>query len=233
VDVREEVEEAARELGSQGVRVTAHRCDVADRAAMERLRDQVLATHGRVHLVVNNAGVSVAGRFAETKLEDFAWIMNVNFWGVVHGCHVFLPVLLEQDEAHIVNVSSSFGLLGMAGKTGYAASKFAVRGFSESLRAELSGTRVGVTVLYPGPVDTGIVQRGRVASEAQREAEAKFLASRSIPAERVARRLLEGIRKDEPRVLLSVDYLAIDALARLSPDLSQALAAFLAKRMPF
>ena len=220
-------------LRATGRRVSTHVVSVADRTAMASLPAAVVDAHGAAHILVNNAGVSVAGRFEAVPLADLDWIFSINFWGVVHGCHAFLPLLRAQDEAHIVNVGSSFGLLNMAGKTGYGATKFAVRGFSEALRAELAGSRVGLTVLYPGAVATDIVHRGRVADPAQREAEARFLASRALPVERAAQAMLRGIRHDHARVLVGMDYRLIDWMARLSPAMAAWLMGRLAQRMPF
>lgn len=227
------LEQVAGPLRATGRRVSTHVVDVADRAAMAALPAAVVDAHGAAHILVNNAGVSVAGRFEAVPLADLDWIFAINVWGVIHGCHAFLPVLRAQDEAHIVNVGSSFGLLNMAGKTGYGTTKFAVRGFSEALRAELAGSRVGLTVLYPGPVATDIVHRGRVADPAQREAEARFLASRALPVERAAQAMLRAIRRNQARVLVGMDYRIIDWLARLSPALAAWFAAQMARRMPF
>ncbi|WP_395816378.1 SDR family NAD(P)-dependent oxidoreductase [Archangium minus] len=122
VDIDGEALERARgEFASTGRTVSLHVANVADRARMLALPEEVLAAHGHVHLLVNNAGVSVAGRFEEVGLEDLDWIFGVNFWGMVHGCKAFLPHLRREPEAHIVNLCSSFGLLGFAGKTGYSA----------------------------------------------------------------------------------------------------------------
>jgi len=233
VDVDPAVDGAAAGLAASGTRVTAHRCDVADRAAMLRLPAEIVAQHGAVHVLVNNAGVSLAGRFLDASLEDLDWIVAINFWGVVHGCKAFLPVLLAQDEGHIINVSSSFGLLGFAGKTGYSATKAAVRGFSEALRAELLGSPVGVTVLYPGPVATELIDRGRAVDEQQRTAEARFVADRAVPAARVGRKAVAALRRGPARVMISIDYRLIDWLVRTSPSLAQAVTARIARRMPF
>lgn len=220
VDVDPAVERVAHDLG--GVAFVA---DVADRARMMRLPDEVLAKLAHVDLLINNAGVSVAGAFEDVPLEDFDWIVGVNFWGVVHGCRAFLPALRARPEAHIVQVCSSFAWLGFPEKSAYAATKAAVRAFSESLRSELAETSVGVTLLFPGPVDTNLVRRGRAANEAQREREVAFLASRAIPAERVARRCLDAVRKNRARVLVGVDYHLLDWLTRASPSLAQAVTA--------
>ena len=234
VDINGEALERVRaELAPTGRTVSLHVANVADRPRMMALPEEVLAAHGHVHLLVNNAGVSVAGRFEDVPLEDMDWIFGVNFWGVVHGCKAFLPYLRRESEAHIANLCSSFGLLGFAGKTGYSATKFAVRGFSESLRAELLGGPVGLTVVYPGAVDTAIVHTGRAVNAAQREAEARFITSRAIPSSRVANRIVRGIQRKSARVLVGFDYHLVDWMTRLSPELSQAVTARLSQRMPF
>lgn len=234
VDAREDrLEEAEARLTAFGVRVSVHACDVADVAAVDSIRERVLEEHAAVHILINSAGVSLAGPFAEQTPDDIEWIMRINFMGTVNACHSFLPDLIAAGEGHIVNVSSSFGILGMAGKAGYSASKFAVRGFSEALRMELADRGVGVTVLYPGPVATNIIVDGRAPSSEQKAGEAEFIRRRAVAPELVARRTLRGIRRNRARVMLSVDYRAIDLATRLFPSWSQSLARYAAKRLPF
>src|SRR5687767_1447007 len=146
VDLNESgLEDTASAVRALGRKVSLHVADVADRARMERLPGEVVAEHGHVHVLVNNAGVSVSGNLVDQSLDDFAWLMGINFWGVVYGCKLFLPQLLAEDEAHIVNVSSMFGLIGIPTQISYNAAKYAVRGISDALQSELAGTRVGVT----------------------------------------------------------------------------------------
>src|SRR3972149_3710370 len=121
---------------------------------MAALADAVIAAHGAVHIVVNNAGVSVAAPFEYQSLEDFAWLIGINFWGVVYGCKFFLPHLKAAGEGHIVNLSSVLGTPGPPTQSSYAAAKFAVRGFSESLRTELEPYRIGVTSVHPAAINT-------------------------------------------------------------------------------
>lgn len=218
------------ELSPLAPELSIHTVDVADAEQVIACREEVISRYGGVHLLVNCAGVSLAGAFSDTSLDDFDWVMGVNLRGTVNCCKLFLPDLLAQPRAHIVTVSSSFGLVGFPGKSGYAASKFAVRGFSESLRMELSATGVGVTVLYPGPVDTGIVREGRAMSESQRKREVSFLASRAIPVETVAKATLRGIDRNAARVILSWDYLVIDWLTRLAPLSAQRLIGYIGRR---
>ena len=156
-DIREdELATSAEAARAAGVTVTTHRVDVSRREDVERWANEAEAVHGRVRALINNAGVAMHGTFEEQTLEDFAWLFGINFWGVLHGLKAFLPLLKREPEAHIANVSSVFGLIGPAGQAAYSASKFAVRGLSEVLRAELDGTPVRVSVIHPGGVDTAI-----------------------------------------------------------------------------
>ena len=159
---------AAEIAGSEdagALRISHHRLDVANRAAVAAFPDQVIAAHGSVDILVNNAGVALGGTFLEIAESDFDWLFGINFWGVVRMTRAFLPLLQKSEEARIVNVSSLFGLIAPPGQTAYAASKFAVRGFSESLRHELADTRVGVTVVHPGGVATSIAKNARMPDE--------------------------------------------------------------------
>ncbi|MGE3672806.1 MAG: SDR family NAD(P)-dependent oxidoreductase, partial [Polyangiaceae bacterium] len=132
------LESARKQAEALGVRVTTHRVNVADLKAMERFVDEVVAAHGGVNILINNAGVAATSAFEEQSLSDYEWLVGINFWGVVYGCKLFLPHLKRADEAHIVNISSMFGLTGIPTQTAYCATKFAVRGFTESLWVELS-----------------------------------------------------------------------------------------------
>jgi short-subunit dehydrogenase len=211
---------AARELG---VRVSTHQVDVADAAAMAEFRDAVLREHGRVALLVNNAGVAIAGTVNELSLDDMQWLVGINFWGVVHGVKLFLPVLQQQYDAHIVNISSIFGIVAPPGQSAYAASKFAVRGFSEALRHELAlaGSTVKLSVVHPGGVRTQIAANARAAagvSNARRsEGIARFEQLARTTPEAAAERIVRGILKDEKRILIGRDAHFLDRVQRLFP----------------
>src|SRR5688500_7008848 len=156
--------ETATIVSPHGVTVSRHELDVADRAAVAAFPDAVEQAHGRADILVNNAGVAVGGTFVEIAEEDFEWLFEINFWGVVRMTRAFLPLLRRSDEAHIVNISSLFGLIAPPGQSAYCASKFAVRGFSESLRRELEaeGAKIAVTTVHPGGVNTMIAENARV-----------------------------------------------------------------------
>lgn len=230
VDRDPAVHDARKALGA----ADAHEIDVADGGAMASLAERVVTAHGAVHLLVNNAGIALAGRFEDVSAEAFERLFAVNFFGVVHGCRAFLPALRAEAEAHVVNVCSSFAWLGFPNKSAYAASKAAVRAFSESLRAELAHEgRVGVTLLFPGPVDTNLVRKGDAVDPKQRDQEAAFLARRAIPVERVAARCLRGVRKNAARVVVGMDYRLLDWAVRASPELAAAAVTAMSRRLPF
>ena len=142
--------ETLESLGSKSAAVSTHVMDVAEEVSVSAFAEDVSRQHGRVTLLINNAGVSLHGDFEEISLHDFRWVMNINFWGTVYGVKYFLPMLKRARRAHIVNLSSVFGIIAPAGQCAYAASKFAVRGFTEALRHELEGSNVGVSSVHPG-----------------------------------------------------------------------------------
>jgi short-subunit dehydrogenase len=211
---------AARKIG---VRVSMHHVDVSDAAAMEAFRDAVLREHERVALLVNNAGIAAVGTVAELSLDDIALLMGINFWGVVHGVKLFLPVLQQQYDAHIVNLSSIFGIVAPPGQSAYAASKFAVRGFSEALRHELAaaGSTVKVSVVHPGGIATAIAANAHAAagvSNARRsDLVTRFAQVAHTTPEAAAERIVRGILKDEKRILIGRDALYLDRVQRLFP----------------
>ncbi len=220
VDVRPEgIAETAEMVRRLGRTASTHVADVSDADRMLELPTEVVSEHGACHILVNNAGVTSAGAFEKESLEDLRWIVGINLWGVVHGCHAFLPLLLQQDEAHIVNVSSMVGLLGLPHNAAYALTKGAVRSFSESLRAELVTTSVGLSTVFPGAHRTGITAtaRGSQRSKLSDMGKSKLapLAMRS-PAG-LSRRIATAIEKDRARVVAGPDARLIDLWARIAP----------------
>ena len=206
-----------------GGRVSMHIVDVSHEAEVAEYAAATVAAHGRVNLLVNNAGVALGGTFEELSQDDLEWIMGINFWGGVYGCRHFLPHLRVAAPARIVNVSSVFGLIGPPEQTGYAASKFAVRGFSESLRHELRGSGVGLSVVHPGGIRTAIARRARPGSLTTRpraeleRGQADFERRLVTSPHRAAARILRGIEGDEGRILIGTDATVIDVLQRLFP----------------
>jgi short-subunit dehydrogenase len=223
VDLRPEgIEQTAALVRAEGRVASTHVADVADADRVAGLPAEVLEVHGGCHVLVNNAGVTAAGRFEAETLEDLEWIVGINVWGVVHGCRAFLPVLREADEAHIVNLSSMVGLVGLPQNAAYSLTKGAVRSFTEALRSELVATPIGVTAVFPGAIRTNIMQTARGA-EAQRLAD--MARSRWAPLalrspETVARRIVAAIDKDRARVVVGPDARAVDLWSRLAPGRS-------------
>ncbi len=208
----------ARKLTS--ATVTTHQVDVSDREAVQRFADETEREHGAVQLLINNAGVALGGEFADVTLDDFAWLMGINFWGEVYGVKAFLPILLRQPEAHIVNISSVFGLATPPGQTAYAASKFAVRGFSESLRGELRPKHIRVSVVHPGGVRTNIAVNARVRNvdpELLEQGKKQWERALRMPPEQAAAIILRGVERNRDRILVGNDARLLDFLARLAP----------------
>jgi short-subunit dehydrogenase len=213
--------ETAQSLGKKGALVTTHVVDVADEEGVRLFADDVAKQHGRTTLLINNAGVSLHGDFEEISLDDLRWLMNINFWGTVYGVKYFLPMLKRERRAHIVNLSSVFGIIAPAGQCAYSASKFAVRGFTEALRHEFAGGDVNVSCVHPGGIRTAIARRSRIgagASASKREANiARFERMARTPPEKAAARILRGVERREPRILIGADAYQIDILQRLRP----------------
>jgi NADP-dependent 3-hydroxy acid dehydrogenase YdfG len=216
------LEETASLLREKQQKVHQARVDVGQRDAIYAWADQVKSELGPVDVVVNNAGVSLSQTIAKMRDEDFVWLMNINFWGVVHGTRAFLPQLLERPEAHVVNLSSVFGLIAVPTQAAYNASKFAVRGFTECLRQELARTNVRVTTVHPGGIKTNIVRNGRHFQDASGNTDAAATArefdrvARTTPEE-AARQIVSAILRKKPRLLIGLDAILIDRMQRLLP----------------
>lgn len=220
------------------VHVTAQRLDVADRDAVNAWAEQVVNDHERVNLIFNNAGVALGATVEGMKIEDFRWLMDINFWGVVYGTQAFLPHLKAAGEGHVINVSSLFGLLAVPTSSAYHAAKFAVRGYTESLRQELDIMDCGVsaTCVHPGGIKTAIARNARSDASiralglneetASRDFEKNFITS----ADKAARIILRAVRRNQRRVLVGPDAVLLDKLVRLFPTGYQRLTPLLLKR---
>lgn len=221
-DVNEDgLAETASMAAEIGVSVSSHLVDVGDLDQVKRLAVTVVEKYGRVTHLINNAGVGLFGTFEHVSIEDIEWLMRINFWGVVYGCKAFLPTLLEQDEAHIVNISSVFGFIAPEEQTAYCASKFAVRGFTESLRHEYRGTNLYVSSVHPGGVLTNIARNSKIGEntpEEWKQQGARFFdkVAKTSPDE-AAETIVNGIKKRNPRILIGKDARAISSFARLFP----------------
>jgi short-subunit dehydrogenase len=195
--------------------------DLADRAAVESVADRVLAEQAAIGLLVNNAGIALGGRFDQVSVDQFEQVMNVNFRAPMLLTHALLPALTATPGGHLVNVSSLFGLIAPPGQSAYCASKFALRGLSESLRSELVDNGVGVTTVHPGGIKTRIAESALVGShvpEEEIEPNRKlFAALLSYPPEKAAEQILRAVAKRKARLLIATSAKAPDLLARLLP----------------
>jgi hypothetical protein len=227
--------ETARHARVIGAKVHEEYLDVTDRTAVLGYADAVAAEFGTVNIVVNNAGVAFSGDVEHMTFEQIERVLDVDFWGVVHGTKAFLPHLIASGDGHVVNISSLFGLLAMPSQSAYNAAKFAVRGFTESLRQEmlLAGHPVEVTCVHPGGIKTAIARNsGAVAGRDANELAAFFDAklAKTSP-EDAAKTIVRGIVGTRPRVLVGTDAKLLDALVRLIGARYQRLFTTVARRV--
>ena len=215
----------AAEIAKAGARkVSLHRVDVAEPGQIEAFAQAAIAAHPGLNILINTAGVALLGQFAEIDQAQMEWLMNINFWGVVHSTRAFLPHLSRQQEAHIVNLSSIFGIIAPPGQTAYSAAKFAVRGFSESLRHELklAASPVRLSAVHPGGVATNIARNSRTGSginDNARRAQSieRFDSFAKTTPAAAALRIISGIEKNQPRILIGNDARFMDLVQRLRP----------------
>jgi short-subunit dehydrogenase len=230
VDVDERgLAQAAAQLAGSGTNITSYVSSVADREAMRALPEQVIAAHGAVHIVINNAGITILGRFEELSEAEMERMAGVNFWGVVHGCRFFMPHLQQADEAHIVNVSSMAAFSGMPFQAMYCATKAAVRAFSQGLSAELADTRVGLTAVFPGAVRSNIMNSSSGPHVHTSQKLSQLLLRHGYPAERAARKIVRAIQRNQPEVRIGGQSYLFDLAQRISPTLMRFVMRLLAK----
>ncbi|MDH3655201.1 MAG: SDR family NAD(P)-dependent oxidoreductase [Myxococcales bacterium] len=229
-DLNEEgLMDTVEQVRGLGVRVTSQRVDVADREAVHAWADQVVDEHGKVNLIFNNAGVALASTVEGMSYGDFEWLMDVNFWGVVHGTKAFLPHLKASGDGHIINLSSVFGLAGIPSQSAYNSAKFAVRGFTESLRQELDMMSYGVSAssVHPGGIKTGIARSSRIDRSVRdlgisdTDSRERFEKTFITGADKAARVILDGVRRNQRRILVGPDARVFDWVVRLLPSTYQ------------
>ena len=228
--------ETVDQVKGAGVReVRSDHLDVADRAAFAAYATAIVEHYGRVNVVVNNAGVALAGNFEDLEYGDMDWIMSINFWGVLHGTKEFLPHLIASGDGHVVNISSLFGLISMPGQSMYNAAKYAVRGMSEALREEMlvAGHPVGVTVVHPGGIKTAIARNARVSAREDKDRTARLFDEKlaKMTPERAAEIIVRGMQHDKARVLVGLDAHALHTLAKLTGSRYQDIVAKAASRV--
>ena len=228
------LQETLAQVRDLGVQVTSQRVDVADRAAVYAWADQVARDHGKVNLIFNNAGVALGSTVEKISYEDFEWLMNINFWGVVYGTKAFLPHLKATGDGHIINISSVFGLAGIPSQSAYNSAKFAVRGFTESLRQELDmlGYGVSASSVHPGGIKTSIARSsrmddsirdlglGREGTDTREVFEKSFITS----ADKAAKTIVDGVQRNQRRILVGPDARVYDWMVRLLPTSYQRIA---------
>ena len=215
------LEETAAAARAFGVKVTTHLVDVSDKEGMQSFASEVKREHGHVSILLNNAGVAIYGKSEELSIEDYEWLMSINFWGVVYGTKLFMPLLKQESQAYILNISSIFGIIAPVGQTAYCASKFAVRGFTESLRHELQDTNIRVATIHPGGIKTKIAASAKLGAFANKDefadASIKFDDVTPTTPEQAAERILRGIQRNEKRILIGYDSRLLALLQRLFP----------------
>jgi len=226
---RQGLEETAKMAQGYGVRVTTHVVDVSQRDIVEKYAGEMIDQHGSVDILVNNAGVTVVDTLEDVSYEDFKWVIDTNFWGVVHGTKAFLPHLKTRPEAHLVNISSINAMIPFRNNGPYNCSKYAVRGFNETLMQELAGTSVNIISVHPGGIKTGIARHARFHKAANtalgREETAKLFERLAMTsADRAARAIISGIKKNKKRVLIGADARVMAFCKRLFPIGSVTLA---------
>ncbi len=230
--------ETVRLVADSGVKVTSQKLDVANKEAVFAWADQVVADHGKVNLIFNNAGVALGSTVDGGSYEDFEWLMNINFWGVVHGTKAFLPYLKAAGEGHVINTSSLFGLIAVPSQSAYNASKFAVRGFTEALRQELELEKVNVsaTSVHPGGIKTNIAKAARMDKSVESigmstNSTEKFEKLFTTTADSAAAQMIRAVEKNQRRLLIGNDAKVLDLMARLLPSSYQKLVALSTKTM--
>ena len=238
-DVNEKgLAETAELAKKHGVKVTSTKVDVANKDAVYGWADQVVREHGKVNLIFNNAGVALGATVEGMKYEDFNWLFNINFWGVVYGTKAFLPYLKAAGDGHIVNTSSVFGLIGVPSQSAYNAAKFAVRGFTESLRQELDMMNCGVsaTSVHPGGIKTNIARAARQDASVralgmdEKAGAEKFEKNFITTAAKASRTIIKAVEQNKRRVMVGPDAYVIDWLVRLLPALYQKLMVYFARK---
>jgi len=212
------VADTARQCAALGAKVQHYKLDVGSRDAIYAHAAEVVQAFGSVNLVINNAGVAVNASVRETSEKDFEWLMNINFWGVIHGTRAFLPHVTGSGDGHIVNISSIFGMIAVPKQSAYNAAKFAVRGFTESLRQEmdLEGSAVGISCVHPGGVRTNIAKAARKgASDANTDLGAIFDKLARTTPDKAAEIILRGVKRNEARIFVGADAKAFDWMQRI------------------
>ncbi|MCP4130415.1 MAG: SDR family oxidoreductase [bacterium] len=227
---KEGLAETAELAAFDNIKISQHELDVSNKDAVYCFADDVVKEHSTVNIIINNAGVGLTAGVETMEYSDFEWIMNINFWGVVYGTKAFLPYIKKTGEGRIVNISSVFGLVGIPTQSAYCATKFAVRGFTESLQQELElieGDIMAISV-HPGGIKTNIMHGSRIEASnnlvgEKEKAVAKFDKIAQTSAHEAALQILNAIKKNSKRLLIGKDARMIDRFQRLFPSYYQTI----------
>jgi short-subunit dehydrogenase len=226
----------AARIDSKSKTPTIHSLDVSNREHVYQFAADMNASHGRIDILINCAGVAVLETIEDIGYEDFEWVMAVNFWGSVYATKAFLPFLKQRDEAHIVNVSSVDAIVPNPNGGAYAAAKAALKSFTETLFQELQGSNIGVSCVMPGGVKTNLHRNARFFKSAcedmtQEECIAFFENAALTSAEYAADSIIRAIKKKKGRVLIGLDGQLIDICSRVAPFKSTALAGYMSRNL--
>lgn len=216
------IEETAALITDAGGQVEAHQLDVSNRAAVFDLAGQIIADYKQVDMVLNNAGIANIAPVETLTIEDFERVMNVDFWGVVHGTQAFLPHFISRNAGHIANISSIFGWIGVPNQGAYNSAKFAVHGFTEALRQEMNGSGVKVSCIHPGGIDTNIARnsilpQGEDTAERREEIAQTFKSMVKSTPDQAAQTIINGVARGKARILIGRDARMVDIIRRLFP----------------
>lgn len=218
------------------INVSTHCVDVSREAEVRRFADEAATHHGGVDIIINNAGVVLGDLLETVTMEDFQWLMGINFWGVVYGTMAFLPYLRKRPEGHVVNISSINGIIPNPNNGPYCAAKFAVRGYTETLYQELKNTPIRVSCVHPGGIKTNIARNARVnrtlnGITSEQAAELYDKEVFITTAEQAAQIIISGIRRNRRRIMVGRDAKALDLLTRLFPKSMVWLSAVVSDKM--
>ena len=219
-------------LTETNVKLSTHIADVTDKKRMAALPDEIVAEHGRVDLLINNAGITLQKSFDSHSIEDWERIVNLNFWGVLYGCKFFKPFLEKSTDAHVVNMSSMTGMLGLPAQSSYCATKAAVKGLTESLWAEWGAAGIGVTSVHPGAIKTDMMQATLKDSDdlAAAQKNMEMVAKIGMAPDAAAEKILRAVQKKKMKVLVGKDAVIMDAMKRFTPGLIHGLFAKVARK---
>lgn len=219
---KKNLDETEKLVKSSGGTAFGFKVDISDSKQVNKFAADVKKKHGSIDMLINNAGVTLFGKFDELKMADFEWIMNINLWGAIYTTKAFLPELKDKQGAYLVNVASIFGVIGTGNQSAYCATKFGLRGFTEALQDELHAFPVKVISVLPGGIKTNIAKNARVIKDGSvlkdtAKLEKRLAKISKTTAAEAASQIIEGMRKNKARIRIGSDARFLDRLQRLVP----------------